>query len=389
MITAEAIVSPTPYGAEPPPRRRQRGLAFIIALSLAITAVVISTFVHLPYLALAPGSATDVSALLSAPPDRSFPPRGHLYLLTVSLVGLPHGRDGVGLLPLEALRGWLDPDTDVLPKEDVVGSTPPGKVIEENREQMSDSELRAKLVAFRRLGYDVAEHGQGGRVLEIAGDAPAAGRLKAQDVIVAVDGATTETSDQIITQIQRHAPGETVSFTVTREGSPDRRLVDVPVGNRSSDGRSCFAAATGGSGLPCIGVGLGTKGRTFDFPFDVTIDAGLIGGPSAGLAFTLGLIDYLTPGELTGGKRVAVTGTIGADGAVGDVGGVTQKTAAAIAGGASYFLVPPEEFAIATKRAGHRLTVIQVATLDEALAALQRIGGDLSGLSQVGVSPQG
>lgn len=361
----------------------------MIVLSMAITAVLISTFVHLPYLALAPGSATEVSPLFAAPPGRSFPPQGHLYLLTVSLIGLPHGSDGAGLMPLEALRGWLDPDTDVLPKDAILGSTPPGKVIEENREQMSDSQLLAKLVAFHRLGYDVAEHGQGGRVLKIAGDAPAGGRLKAQDVIVAVDGAATETSSQIITQIQRHAPGETVSFTVTREGSPDRRLVDVPVGNRSSDGNSCFAATTGGSGLPCIGVSLSTKGRTFDFPFDVTIDAGLIGGPSAGLAFTLGLIDYLTPGELTGGKKVAVTGTIAPDGTVGDVGGVTQKTAAAIARGASYFLVPPGEFAAATKRAGHKLTVIKVATLDEALAALQRIGGDLSGLSQVAVSPQG
>lgn len=389
MITAEPIVSPTPYGAEPPARPRQTGLLFIIGAAMLTTAVLVASFVHLPYMALAPGSATPVSDLFAAPPDRSFPPRGHVYLTTVSIIGLPHGDKKAGLLPLEALRGWLDSDIDVLPEEVLTGGTPADKVIEQNAEQMTDSQQVAKVVALRRLGYPVAEHGEGGRVLGVAPDAPAAARLRAQDIIVGVDDANTETASQIISQIQRHAPGETVRFIVVREGSAERRVVEVPVGDRSADGLSCYLQDTVSNGDPCIGVALGTKNRTFDFPYEVTIDAGRIGGPSAGLAFTLGLLDYLTPGELTGGNEVAVTGTIDLDGRVGDVGGVAQKTAAAIARGVRYFLVPPGEYEAARKRAGTRLKVIRVATVDEALAALDRIGGDVSALGPPVGGPQG
>ncbi|MGH9163958.1 MAG: S16 family serine protease, partial [Acidimicrobiales bacterium] len=121
---------------------------------------------------------------------------------------------------------------------------------------------------------------------------------------------------------------------------------------------------------------LRTRERDFDLPFAVHIDSGAIGGPSAGLAFTLGLLDALTAGELTGGRRVAVTGTIELDGGVGDVGGVAQKTAAVRRAGAEYFLVPPAEFDEAVAHAGGQLQVRRVASLDEALDALAKLGGD-------------
>ena len=126
----------------------------------------------------------------------------------------------------------------------------------------------------------------------------------------------------------------------------------------------------------CLGVTLATKNRSFDFPYKVAIDTSGVGGPSAGLAFTLALIDELTPGELTGGRNVAVTGTIDVNGTVGDVGGVTQKTAAVRHSGTRFFLVPPGEFAEASKHAGRHLKVVQVTTLADALAALKANGGD-------------
>ena len=106
----------------------------------------------------------------------------------------------------------------------------------------------------------------------------------------------------------------------------------------------------------------------------MTIDPGNIGGPSAGLAFTLGVIDELNPGDLTGGRKIAATGTIESDGSVGDVGGVVQKTAAVRRAGAIAFLVPPGEYADAVKNAGPKLKVIKVTSLEQALDALKGLG---------------
>ena len=128
-------------------------------------------------------------------------------------------------------------------------------------------------------------------------------------------------------------------------------------------------------------MALGTKAHKFDYPFDVKIDTSGIGGPSAGLAFTLALIDDLTPGELTGGRDVAVTGTIDVNGTVGEVGGVVQKTAAVRKAKATLFLVPPGEYADAAKHAGKHLKVVKVSTLKDALAALGANGGDVPKLA--------
>jgi len=129
-----------------------------------------------------------------------------------------------------------------------------------------------------------------------------------------------------------------------------------------------------------LGIATSTKQQP-KLPVNVTIDAGNIGGPSAGLSFTLGVIEDLTAGDLTGGKTVAVTGTINPDGTVGDVGGVAQKTVAVRNSGAVAFLVPPAEYAVAVKHAGSHLKIIKVANLEDALNALKGLGGDLSAIT--------
>ncbi|MGZ6972913.1 MAG: S16 family serine protease, partial [Acidimicrobiia bacterium] len=128
-------------------------------------------------------------------------------------------------------------------------------------------------------------------------------------------------------------------------------------------------------GKPQVGIVPLTKDLKLDLPVDVTIDPGPVSGPSAGLAFTLTIIDELTPGSLTGGKKVAVTGTMDLDGNVGEVGGVPQKTAAALAAGAKLFIVPKAEVAQAKARAGSAATIIGVSTIDGALRALREHGG--------------
>ena len=119
-----------------------------------------------------------------------------------------------------------------------------------------------------------------------------------------------------------------------------------------------------------------------DLPFDLAIDSGSIGGPSAGLAFTLALIDVLTPGELTGGNRIAVTGTISAAGRVGNVGGVAQKAAAAEAEGVAVFIVPIDSVE-AAESTTDVLRIVGVETLDDALAVLAEVGGEVEELALV------
>jgi PDZ domain-containing protein len=129
----------------------------------------------------------------------------------------------------------------------------------------------------------------------------------------------------------------------------------------------------------------------------VDVDTSSIGGPSAGLAMSLAILDDLTPGDLTGGKHVAVTGTIDPDGRVGEIGGISQKAVAARAAGAQLFLVPQctsdnadalqsckADLARATERAGKNVKVIPVATMADALRALRANGGEA--VEQVGAS---
>ena len=113
----------------------------------------------------------------------------------------------------------------------------------------------------------------------------------------------------------------------------------------------------------------------YTYPFPISIDVTNIGGPSAGLAMTLGVIDTLSGGRLTGGRTVAATGTMDPDGQVGDVGGVAQKTVAVEDAGASIFLVPPGEYADAKSKQQPGLKIYPVSTLDQALHVLAANGG--------------
>jgi PDZ domain-containing protein len=120
--------------------------------------------------------------------------------------------------------------------------------------------------------------------------------------------------------------------------------------------------------------------RTVDLPFEVSISTSDIGGPSAGLAFTLALLDELSPGELLGRRKVAATGTINEDGEFGAIGALVQKAVAVRDSGARVFLVPKDqtedEIQAAQKAAGSGVRIIAVATLDEALHVLDELGGD-------------
>ena len=359
--TINPMVVPAPPGWESSPEPQQwRWLRWGIPAALAVLLLVGAMQISLPYFALAPGDARQVDDLIKVPKDRSFPPKGRVLLATVSLTRVN---------ALQAFFGWLDPNVDVIPEDQILGTTPRAKFTQQNIQEMDTSKELAAVVALRRLGYPVPEQGKGAVVVDVAKTAPAHGRLSLGDVITGVDGRSTTLSQDVVRGIRAHKLGDTVRFDV-QSATGVARVEDITLGRRpsSSDGY--------------LGVVLNTKEQKFDFPFDVMIDSGTIGGPSAGLAFTLGVLDTLTTGELTGGTKVAATGTIEVDGQVGDVGGVVQKTAAVRAAGAQVFLVPAGEYKTALAHAGSRLKVVKVASLDDALAELARLGGDVSALGK-------
>jgi len=362
------------------PRRRHRlRWALVIVAGLLLVALVASLFIPVPYYLIAPGSVRATEPLVDVDGGPEFPPEeGAIYFTTVSTRPAR---------AFTALLGWLDPDTDVVDEELILGDNTAEENREVNLEMMESSVDVAAEVAFEHLGF-VVESGTGAIVGGVAPDLPVAEALRPGDVILAVDGVRTTTSDEVVGQIQAREPGDDVRLRVQYDPStlepldddgddghdagerdeaeePQRaRTETVELGSRPED-----------ADKPLLGVQLGTRDQEIDLPFPVEIDTGQVGGPSAGLAFTLAVLDVLTPGELTAGLDVAVTGTIDGLGNVGPIGGIGQKAAAVREAGHDVFIVPASEADEARARAGD-VEVIGVETLDDALAALDSLGGN-------------
>jgi PDZ domain-containing protein len=262
------------------------------------------------YVLISPGSARGVDSLISVAPDHSYEPSGDFFLLSVSVAQTRF----LG----EALSGWVDDDVDVHETEEVFGTASPQEYREQNVAAMSDSKQVAMYVALRRLGYEVTENGDGVFVNDIDPTVPAAEVLRQGDVVVEADGTKTLLMGDLVDVIEAHKPGDLLTLRVRRQGAE----------------RDVSAKLVEREGRTILGVLIETANQSFNYPFEVSIDSENIGGPSAGLAFTLGLIDRLTDGELAGGAEVAVTGTIQPDGSVGLVGGIRQKALAARRAGA-------------------------------------------------------
>jgi PDZ domain-containing protein len=325
--------------------------AVAVASALALVAVA-ALFIRIPYDTIAPGSATRVDDLISVTGHEAYPPKGRLLFTTVSV------RERVNLW--EALAGWLDSDVDVVSEDDLRGPVPPEQYHQLNVEAMADSKTSAEAIVLRHLGF--TDIGGGAEVVSIERGLPVDAVVDPDDVIVGVDGKSVTGPLDLIEVIRAHKPGDSLTLTVVRA---DAAPVDVTT-----------TLGTGENGQALLGVRLSTK---LKLPFGITIDSGNIEGPSAGVAYSLALLDQLTPGELTGGAMVAATGELGPDGAVGPIGGVAQKVAAVRRAGATMFLVPKDNFAEAKARAGSDLKVVAIGTYDDALRALATLPGSNAG----------
>jgi Lon-like protease len=327
-----------------------------VAVLLAIVGIA-GAYIKLPYVIQSPGDATPVDDYLRIHGVKRYHHDGALLLLTVRV---SNGRPNVWRF----VEANLDDDSRIIGEKDYFGTAPRRKVERQSVQMMAESQLAAKQAALTRLGYDVTVTGSGARIEQVVPHSPAAkAGLRAGDVITAIDGEPVTVRDQVGQIVQAAPVGTTFSVTVRREH--DDHTFDVTSGTAPSGDIK---------GKPYFGIAASTADLKFDFPVDISIDAGDISGPSGGLAFALTIIDDLTPGNLTGGAAVAVTGEIDGAGNVGEVGGVSQKAVAAREAGATLMIVPRAEVKDARTTAGD-MSVVGVRTLADALKVLRRHGG--------------
>lgn len=219
--------------------------------------------------------------------------------------------------------------------------------------EMRRSQRYATAVALRELGYPIRIEPVGGRVAATLRGYPAATRLRVDDLIVGVDGAPVTMPDDLTRILARHRPGESIALRVRRRGR-ERRVVIGTVPS-AADPSTAF-----------IGVQLQEPKVTLPIP--VKFDLGQVGGPSAGLAFALDLLEELGR-DVDHGRRIAATGEIRLDGSVREIGGVKQKTIGARRSDMDLFLVPGENAAEA-RRYANGLRIVPVDTFQQALRLL-------------------
>ncbi len=313
------------------------GLVLLLGL-----AVVFVYPIELDYIAFSAGSVEDVSDHMTIEGDVS-EPVGDLFFLTVSA-------DSVNVF--EYIEATFDGEIDLTRRSRVRRE---GETNEEfsrrNLESMEESKRAATYVALTNLGYEPS--GSGALITNLVIDSPAIGLLEVGDIVVGVAGTTVSLADEAVDIVGTFGPGQTVTLTVKHGEDGDTEDIDVTLAVNPDDA---------GKGL--IGVFLTTA---IDFPVDVDIDSGNIGGPSAGMMYALGIMNLLTPEDMTQGHLIAGTGTIRFDGTVGPIGGVRQKIFAARDAGASYALVPADNYAQALDAADGDIGVISIATIDDAL----------------------
>lgn len=331
------------------------------------------TYQPVCYVALSPGPTQNTLQAVRVDGERTYSSTGELLLTTVSV--------DATLDPVEWLHTAVSDRVAGVPREQIF---PAGQDREEvqrrNRVQMQASQTDAAVAALRHLGYQVDTAGDGAQILEVVADTPADGSLEPGDVVVAVAGRSVATAEEAVDALRSHRVGQEITITVRRAGSPVR--VTLTLGESPQH-----------PGRPLVGVVLRTH---VDLPVPVRVDAGSIGGPSAGLMFALAVVDLLTAEDLTGGAVVAGTGSIDREGVVGPVGGIQQKVLGALHRGegrrpATVFLVPHRPGAsnldqARATRVGRRILLVPVGSLEEALAALKtlRRGGQPTGAYALG-----
>lgn len=333
----------------PRPRQFSRGATALLLSLLALTLLIGFGFTVtlVDKAVIAPGATADIEEFVDVRDHRAYASDAAISLVSVRTSFAPS--------LFEVIGGWLDGALEVVDIEDILGE----RTVAENRDagrlQMDQSTQVAVAVALEHLGHEIMTP-IGARIERVVPDAPADGALHEGDIVQAVGDTAITTALQLSDTIKAHEPGADATLTAI---APDgqTRTVTVTLADRD--------------GVALLGVIVTTHVEFAEPPIDVRLHIENIGGPSAGLAFTLSVIDALTPEPLTGDLDVAATGTIHHDGTVGPIGGVPQKSHAVIRAGADLFLVPASQVEEAVAVAEPSVSVVGVETLDDAIAAIE------------------
>jgi Lon-like protease len=331
----------------------QRLIAAVAAVPLVLGLILAAALMPLPFVVYSPGYTVDVLAkdqneaeIIQVAGHKTYRDGGELRMTTV-LVTAPETKRTL----FDLMAAWVDPDEAVYPAEDVHGKD---KTDQQNKVegavQMVTSQDAAIAVAQTELGLNVPPL-PGAAYVDPEG--PADGKLLVRDLFLEVNGLPVKSPDEVVAAVRDSTPAEPVDFVVLR----DHKRTEVSVvPERTKDG-------------PQIRVTVGTG---FRFPFDVSVNISPdIGGPSAGLMFSLAIYDTLTPGSLTDDEIVAGTGEIAPDGTVGSIGGIQQKVLAARDGDAELFLVPPGNCADALKADNGDMQLVRADTMHDARLAIE------------------
>lgn len=326
----------------------RRILTLVVALVPIVVFGVLLAVVTVPFVSLGPGPTFDTlgevdgKQVVQIEGTQTHPTTGHLNMTTVSQ------RDDLTLG--EAMSLWISGQEQLVPRDLIY---PPGKSRDEvdqaNNADFKTSEDSAQYAALGYLKYPEAV-----TIASVTDPGPSAGKLKAGDAIDAVDRTPVANVEQFTSLLKKTKPGQVVSIDYRRKNEP-AGVTEITLGtNKDRD-------------YGFLGVAVLDAPWA---PFTVDFNLANIGGPSAGLMFSLAVVDKLTTGDLAGSTFVAGTGTITVDGKVGPIGGITHKMAAARAAGASVFLVPAKNCYEAMSDIPSGLKLVKVETLGSAVDAL-------------------
>ncbi|WP_297081773.1 PDZ domain-containing protein [uncultured Demequina sp.] len=353
---------PRPDHTEPPGDRR----SLVLAVSGLGASVMVAVLSILPaaFAIGGPGPTFDTlgdnggAPLVQIDGAPSYPASGELRVTTVTVARGSSAPFTLG----SVLRDWISPAAYVLPEEDVFGTPDQEEQFEEQAQQdWITSQESASVAALEALGTEVPAT----LTVALVGETSNAdGLLEAGDVIIEVDGEAVASFSALTEALATRPPGDDVTIGYLRDGERQE---------------ATFATLDDGSGTAILGIWLDPA---FELPIEVTVDIDSVGGPSAGLMFSLAIMDMLTEIDELDGAHVAGTGTISAAGDVGAIGGIRMKMYGALDDGADYFLAPIDNCDEVVGNIPAGLDVFSVETLDDAYEAITAIGaGDTSALT--------
>jgi len=323
----------------------------MVALVPIVAFGVLLAVVTVPYVSLGPGPTFDTlgefdgKQVVDIQGAETHPTSGHLNMTTVSQ------RDDLTFG--QALSLWMSGREQLVPRELVY---PPDKSREDvdkaNDADFQQSEDSAEYAALGYLKYPSAV-----TVDDVNDPGPSAGKLQSGDAIDAVNGIPVANVDQFTSMLKDTKAGQEVVIDYRRKNGPPGTAT-ITLGSKPDRDFGYLGVAV--LNAPWA-------------PFKIDFNLANVGGPSAGLMFSLAVVDKLTTGDLNGSKFVAGTGTISSDGKVGSIGGITHKMLAARDAGATVFLVPADNCSEARTGNEDGLDLVKVDSLGQAVDALRTL----------------